>query len=279
LLLLGLLLFWKSPTELYEAKWTSGPVLASAFGLANLVALACHLVPTYVATSSPQVPTDGMSLYMLLFTVYADKSAVFRFCGDYFYGEGGCCLLEKQLDKALEWFDRGLEFFPGSFGMPFGKAIALFERGDFAQSRQIWLQLLEHPDTHQTRRNMLYCLIARTDLMLEPESPLDEAKYLEEAGRFSAEAFSNLPWMRDVKTVRAAVLIESGELDEGEPILRGVLRDLGKNGLDLTCFCYLGLAAAKLGNARDSQGWLDKARQLDPDSKILETVARKAAKL
>jgi hypothetical protein len=93
---------------------------------------------------------------------------------------------------------------------------------------------------------------------------LGASDHITEADRYSEELFCTRPNEWTVKGTRGSVLIEMGELEEGEKLL-GEVVDSDPLAFDRAIAAsYMALAQIKRGQLEAASLWLEKARAFDP---------------
>ena len=92
---------------------------------------------------------------------------------------------------------------------------------------------------------------------------LDASDHIAEAERYSEELFRARPNEWTVKGTRGSVLIQMGELEEGEKLLGEVVESDPLAFDRAIAASYIALAQIKRGQLEDASVWLDKARVFD----------------
>jgi tetratricopeptide (TPR) repeat protein len=244
------------------------PLIALAFTLANSWLLLYNLWPRRIQIGTLSFENDGL---VLLKAPFLSRNTVEATHALYFTLEGQRCVDQGDCVSALEWFRRGLEQYPESFANACGLAYSLLETQQPLEARQHWLTLLQKPDLELGIRLSLMNNIAVADLLLvasgrppDPEAnPSQRAQLLREAAEFSRVAFSNAPWVAQIKGARGCLFVEEGQLDAGLALLREAVEEAEEPRDKAFCFVFIARAEGLRGRFVEAKQALQAARKLD----------------
>jgi Tfp pilus assembly protein PilF len=231
------------------------------FIVCNLMVLAVNLWPRKFSIPPwPELRTDGLALLTIPFM---PQQQVDDWHAAWFYLEG----LESRERKkpwaeTIGWFEEGLKHYPRSYFNHFGLALALTDQRSFAEARHEYLQAIEYASSPQYGP-YAWNNLALVDLMIGSPEALDEAD------RFSRQAYECIPWEPDVKGTRGGVLVEQGRLDDGICLLETALAKSEKAHDRAIHACWLAIAKARQGDPSAADHYLDQARRLDPSCPLL----------
>lgn len=261
-LLAPLLLF---PVNLQPfSAFAQEPAPWRIFVAINLLMLAGSLLPYQYTVNSDSgamsLASDGLVFFQ---TFFASAAAAQQHHAAYYVLQGNQCLHDRRSEAARAWYEKGLATYPDDFGNAFGRATSLLMLKDFQGSRDHKLALLERKDLSAQLRTVLLNNIAWVDLLLG-------ADFLDEAERFSLEAFEADPKRAPYQGTRGSVLIERGDLEEGLLLVRLALEGNSLPQLKALNACYLAIGESKRGNRPEAERMLALARTLDADAILLE---------
>lgn len=103
---------------------------------------------------------------------------------------------------------------------------------------------------------------------------LGDPKAIETADKLSAMAVADLPKQASVLGTRGAVLIEKGELVEGEKLVRRALRlhhERIPKAANLAC---LAVAAVRQGKLQEAERFIERARTMDKECDLIPRAER-----
>jgi tetratricopeptide (TPR) repeat protein len=140
------------------------------------------------------------------------------------------------------------------------------ECGATEKAEAIWRELLTGPDLTKNKLaellDSLCCLPlyhGRMDL-------------LREADAWSNEALRYVPEAITLKGTRGGVLVELGRIDEGLVFLTDVMKKSECRIDHAITAAYLAKAFAVKGNRQESQRWLEKARAVDAEHRVVRRI-------
>ena len=253
----------------YAEYWIGSWVLA-VFGASNFFTLVVNSVPQVVAINGQKLPSDGLQLLTIPFT---SKEHIETMHACYFTLEGAEARERGNPEAAKSWFAQGLAAYPDDVNNWNGLALMLLDDGDYLAAKRIYERLLDQKQDDPTCRALFQNNIAWADLMTGDQALLDEAD------RFSAEAFQVLPWVSEVKGTRGSVLIDLGRIEEGVALVEQAMKHNRQKQNQAFNACYLALAALRLGNLEKAAEYQETAIRLDPKCVLLNRVDREREKL
>jgi len=227
---------------------------------ANLMIVVVGLWPYRVLTAHGRVSSDGLSLWQ----IWREDNAKFPASFYLFYLlEANECCLDRKFVDAQKWLADGLRAFPGNHWLEFNAAAVLVSESKLEPARDAFRALLPALENDPNLYPLLLNNIAWLDVMLgRPE-------LLPEADDFSRRALESGPGMPCIRGTRGSVLVELGQYNEGVALLEDALRrEPGKPGKAISA-CYLGIAAARRGQAAECRNYFALARKLDPHCLLL----------
>ena len=170
----------------------------------------------------------------------------------------------RDYDRALEYVDTGLRALPNQLALENSRALLHLDRGDNEAARAGFLKLLERDDVQPILRALLKNNVAWVDLMIgNPDS-------LSEADRYSDEALKAWPHMPHFKGTRGAVLIELGRVEDGIKLVKESLGFHTEAAARASMYCWLAIAADRLGRIDEAKKHVQTAREIDPRCKLIE---------
>ncbi|MGA1840988.1 MAG: tetratricopeptide repeat protein [bacterium] len=98
----------------------------------------------------------------------------------------------------------------------------------------------------------------------------DRQGLLEEADKFSAQAYQSFPWVPAFKGTRGIVLVELGELDKGIVLLKQAMKENEETRSKAIDAAYLAIAEGRKGNFECAKQYLDIAIQFDATCSLIE---------
>ncbi|HEY2587872.1 MAG TPA: site-2 protease family protein [Tepidisphaeraceae bacterium] len=212
----------------------------------------------------PGIPTDGVQFYRLLFRPLPSESQRRL---SYFVSKAHALLNARayeQLDALVLRFHDELS--PSQF--LHWRGIAEAELGNFDAAKASLIKLLELHFAPGVERAISLNAIAWNDLVI------GASDLLPEADRFSAEAYSLMPWNAAVQSTRGWALVELGDLLAGMPLLRESLRGVAYNHDRASVLCTLAIAEGRRGRRRYASELLRQARRLDARCALLARAER-----
>jgi tetratricopeptide (TPR) repeat protein len=258
---LALLFPYKSPA----ASWL--PSLVSLLISANVVLLVISLFPWQVQTNYGRTGSDGWNL---LHTPTMPEEEQSEQLASYYIQEGLEAYKQRDFRSARAWMEKGIEKYPEQPLVLNALGFVQVGTGEFEQSRETFLALLEH----QLKPELKYMVlnnIAYANLMV------GDSQLLPEADAYSAEAYQNAPWMPAIAGTRGAVLVEMGRLNEGVSLLKRAMAEHTDAQGKAANACYLAIAESHRGNPEEARRYLETARALDPTCYLLPRATEQLA--
>jgi Peptidase family M50/Tetratricopeptide repeat len=253
---------------LSQARGASGPgswgtSLFIDFFMANVLLLGVNLWPHRITTAAGGIENDGLALLRTPFisSQRVDEAPV----GYHFLASQELCQ-QEQYAAAARNCEEGLAKYPNSSLLRSQLGIVFLSMNEHEKARALFSELLEHTDIKPDQRMILLNNIAYTDLM--SGSP----ELLEEAQRCSEQAYRNIPWVHSVKVTRGAVLVETGRLEEGLPLLRSAFNSHTEPKDKAFIAAFIALGENRRGNNEEGVRYFNMARALDPLCKLLNRV-------
>jgi len=238
---------------------------AGALFWSNLLLVAVALFPWRHATPHGVFASDGLAILSLPF---ASRKSFEERHASYFALEGLQCVKKKSFQAAIEWTQRGLREYPGQLANRSVLGMAQLGLDQFAVARATFASCLENSQTKLANKAIFLVNLAWTELGREDRGNL------EDADRFSAEAFKLTPWTPAIQGTRGCALVELGRLDEAIDLLTKSFED-NENALNKAVNAsYLAIAFAKKGSKDESRRYLEKARKLNSDCSLLPRVQK-----
>ena len=151
------------------------------------------------------------------------------------------------------------------------RAVIHLDREDYAAARAGFVQLLDRPELAGISRAMVKNNLAWVDIMLGTHDALDEADAMSEA---AYKAFTRMPYFMGT---RGAVLIERGRIEDGIKLVRQSLGCHSEPRARAARYCYLAIAAGRLGRTEEAKKHLEHARSADAKSKLIPRVEQELA--
>ncbi len=229
----------------------------------NLCMLLDALWPRKIQVGGMQIPNDGLALLQLRSLSESDiqERLAWRFCL-----EGLKCREVKRFVEAEQWCRRGLASHPGNLLLLNVWGVTLLDLGKSEEAREAFSGILRSENLDSGVRSVILNNIASADLLIGRPELLDEAD------KYSAEAYKQVPWAAQVRGTRGAVLVECGRIGEGLSLLKESAGANEDPRGEAAVACYIALGEMRRENRAEARKYLESARTLDPACLILARV-------
>ncbi|HTV39156.1 MAG TPA: hypothetical protein VMF08_01165 [Candidatus Sulfotelmatobacter sp.] len=177
-----------------------------------------------------------------------------------------------DIEGATEWCNKGLALYPENAQLLYTAAVLCLDRGRYAQSREINMQLLKRESEMPGWRFILLNNIAYAD------SLTGDPSLLPEADAYSEEVYRNIPWADFAMGTRGTVLVEMEKYEDGIRLLKESIKKSEEPRSKALNNCHLSIAYARLGDYEQADKYLKLARQMDPRCSLLERAAAELRK-
>jgi Tfp pilus assembly protein PilF/Zn-dependent protease len=233
----------------------------------NLVLMLFNLLP--FRSSSPTGPTgtDGWNLLKLPF---AKPDEVEERRAAYYVMEALEALRQRDPSSARQWIDEALRRHPTSPSAQIGMGYLLTKLRDFDGARQVFASTLAA--NRMLKPAMRYGLLNN---IAYAHAVLRDADRLDEADRYSAEAYRNAPWVPAFVGTRGTVLVARGQVEEGIALLRRAMESSDEESGKAEDACLLAMAEMSRGNLASARHYLDLARRWDPQGVLMQAASQK----
>jgi tetratricopeptide (TPR) repeat protein len=264
LAILALLPFYDGSRLAGEGAWVELLLIA------NAVLLISALFPYRASPGGAVGLSDGLHLLNLASGKYSDADLHLS----YLSTEAVHLLRSGRYEQALDLCERGLSAYPGSGVLENTKAVALLEMGEHQQALAIFDELLarvQSPDppvgpglNHRALSLMeplLWNNVAYTILVIksDPQAP-------HRAREYARRAFRMAPWVQAIRGTWGAVLIETGDVEEGLVHVSDAAREADTSRAKAANLAHAAIGYHRLGRADEATRLLGEARHLDPAS-------------
>ena len=244
-------------------------LLLEASGLVyetNLVLLLFNLLPIQSPSSLGPIGSDGWNLLKLPF---ANPDEIELRRSSYYVMEALEAIRRRDPTSARQWIDQAQRRFPASLPASTGLGYVLAKLGDFDAARQIFAAALAAGSALKpARRYVLLNNIAYSHAILR------DAERLDEADRFSTEAYQNAPWMSPFVGTRGTVLVALGRVEEGIALLRRAMETADDAGGKAENACQLAIAEVLHGDLISAQHYLELAKRWNPEGALIAAATR-----
>jgi hypothetical protein len=231
------------------------------FFIFNVIALIVNLIPVKTRVPFGQVGTDGWQLLHLAFSTPAQMDARLL---SYYQLEYQDASERKDVDAALNWVNQGLARFPDDPNLRNSLAVAQMKRRRFAESRQIFRELLSSPEARNPLfEHLMFNNLAYADILLK------DPELLPEADDCSQRALRQLGWEPSIIGTRGAVLVELGRIGEGIALLKKALARHTDAFSRASAAYHIAVGEGRWGNAAESRKYMEMARRFDPEFFLL----------
>lgn len=235
--------------------------LRTMFGVANAISFAISIVPSKLVYGGTTLDTDGRLFLRAIFRAAKLKE-------DFFVGGAVMDALklhgEGRSAEALKPIEESVQKYPGKAELLSTQAFLLLDLRQYEQARQIYAELL----TNVTDPAYEACFLNNIAWINVEAGDLHR---LEESLEYSERANSLFRAVPAYQGTRGSVLIIAGRAAEGIELLKASFDskepdDLPGKALNA---CMLARGEKMLGNEAESQRWLQVARELDPNCRLL----------
>jgi hypothetical protein len=185
--------------------------ITRAFLIANMFELAHNLLPRKINFADKSMSSDGLTLLNIPFM---SKSKIDKEIEGYYAWEGYEYSIKGRIEDAKRSFKNGLACFPDSVELQICMGRVLLELGNYADARNMFIQLQKRIDHEPETAVRLLNEIATADIMMGTEQLLDEAD------AFSKTACEKMPWRPEFKGTRGLLLSKKGQIEEGLALLK-----------------------------------------------------------
>ncbi len=136
--------------------------------------------------------------------------------------------------------------------------------GEYDKARGCFFELLDRPDIPAMARPILLNNIAYADALMDRED------LHAEADAFSREAMEAMGWSPAMRGTRGTVLVALGQFEEGLVLLRESMTQVTNPMYKAESACLIAEAECGLGNHAAARTYLDEARKLAPQCRLLD---------
>ncbi|HET6248759.1 MAG TPA: site-2 protease family protein [Tepidisphaeraceae bacterium] len=232
---------------------------------ANALLLIISLFGKNLTLPSGKTTCDGRKLARLLSTPRPDAQTR-RYQN--LTSRAGRLLVREEYAGALALLrplliERPADVYPRGLA-----ATAMLGMQNLTGARAVFRQLLDEYQPRDATRAWIANCLAWTDLVL------DDPQFLDEAVRQTAEAFALMPWEPSVQSTRGYALVITGNLDEGERLLRKALAGAELPNQRAAVLCALAIARIHRGQIDAARPILTKVRQLYRTCELLAKAER-----
>lgn len=222
------------------------------FILGNVLLFATNVLPRKVKNPLGAVRTDG---YTLLTVPFWKASMLEELEAALPRLEAHDLLSRGEMARAREIYEAELQKTPDNRLLLHDMAVASLHDGDFQHAYDLFLGLLDAPEFERPEiRAALLNNLAWTAAVLWRDD------VLENADRFSLEAFNFNPGHLLFKGTRGTVLVRLGRYREGIQMLKEVYKLQSQPEARAAEACFIAIGFAGLDNGTEATRWLRKAR-------------------
>ena len=240
----------------------------SVFVGANLIILAVNLFPMRVMCGGQKVPNDGLAM---LATPFMSRAAIKAWHTNYYFLEGLESRERGRFKAAKNWFERAVASAPDEPATINGLAISLLDLREYHEARDLLLGLVEREGNPPDYLASFCNNLAWVDLLIGTD------ELIQEALKYSEQAFARNPWISQYKGTRGTALACSGDFEAGVSLLQEALQE-NYSPRDRACNAsVLALATLKKGEDEQARHYLEMARRLDENCPFLERIERELA--
>jgi tetratricopeptide (TPR) repeat protein len=191
-------------------------IVIITFIAANVYELLHNLLPRKVNFAGTLASSDGLTL---LKAPFMSVSEINKEIEGYYIWQGCRHSMKGRFEDAKRTYEEGLTQFPDSTALQSGMGRILLELGNYADARNMFVQLKKNTNFGPSIGIHLLNEIATADIMMGTEQLLDEAD------DFSRTACEKMPWRPEFKGTRGLVLAKKGHIEEGLSLLRQALKE------------------------------------------------------
>lgn len=258
LLAVACLLFGKLPGDTLW-KWVLGIVC-----WCMLIELLTNLWPRRVWMAGQLVPNDVLGLWT---SIMKTNTEVETEVMNFYVLEAHDLLERYDYEQAYQWCANALERFPDNAYLQAYLCLAMYGLGQVEDARCGIHKILVREDLDPQLRSALMSNLASFDLTV------GNGKVLSDADHYSRASFELTPWLPETQSVRGAVLVELGEIEEGVDLLERGLQDQPDRLERSFIMTYLALASARRGDITAAREHLEAAARRHPTSELLARVS------
>ena len=170
----------------------------------------------------------------------------------------------KDFEGALDWCNKGLALFPENLHLLNVSGVLCLDQHDFSRAREIFLQLLPRETKPNGTRYIILNNIAYVDALI------GDPGLLPEADAYSKEAYAAAPWAPSITGTRGTVLVAMGQIEAGIKLLKESFEKAWSPRSKTENACHLAMAHARLGDRNQADNYLELARQMDSQCRLIE---------
>jgi tetratricopeptide (TPR) repeat protein len=148
-------------------------------------------------------------------------------------------------------------------------AVAELSLGNFASARAVFREALESKEFESPAMNLLV-----KNNIAWVSAILGEPEMLAEADRFAGEAYASNPKLVNFIGTTGAVLARLGQYQAGLRLLEDAFGKTSETAARAANACFVAYAYAGIGDFKQSDHWMDKARTIDPDNACLGILSK-----
>ncbi|MFZ5876036.1 MAG: site-2 protease family protein [Nitrospirota bacterium] len=256
--------FWLS-TRVWDGNQSGfwQELLLIDLALANIVSFVSGLWPRKIETVAGFTANDGLLLCTIPFI---SGKKLTEWLAGYYVLASQELHQQKYYAQAVRTCEAGMARYPDCGLLRMQLGVCLIYINEFERARESLMEALKATDIRPEDRLILLSNIALADI-LSGRNDL-----LEEADRYSAQAYQNIPWVPGVKDTRGMVLVESGQLQEGLALLRTAIIEQTEPEIKATIAAYMAIGEKRRGNIERATRYLDITRTLAPQCRLLNRV-------
>jgi tetratricopeptide (TPR) repeat protein len=155
--------------------------------------------------------SDGL---LLLTEPFMSRSEIDKEIEGYYVWEGYTYSMKGRIEDARRSYEKGLAHFPDSVELQSRMGRVLLELGNYAEAKNMFVQLRKNTDLEPAMAIHLLNEIATANVMIGGND------LLEEADAFSKTACEKMPWQTEFKGTRGVVLARKGHVEQGLALLK-----------------------------------------------------------
>jgi tetratricopeptide (TPR) repeat protein len=241
--------------------------------VANALLLISALIPYRASLGGRQGLSDGFQFLSLLSGKYSEPDLHLS----YLTTEAAHLLRERHYQRALEICEAGLAHFPAHSLLENSRAVALLEMGHHRQALDIFEELLaraqcadepEQPGITGLARDHVEALLLNNVAyasLLSDSAP----QALQRARICARHAWRMTPWLREIQGTWGAVLIETGDVEEGLTHVAEAAREADTARAKAANLAVSAIGHYRLGKKDEAARLLKEARHLDPTGQMV----------
>ena len=241
--------------------------------IANAVLLFSALLPFRASPRGGQDLSDGLRILHLVTGKGSEEDLHLA----YLTTEAVYLLRSGRYAQAIETCDRALALYPAHTSVENTRAAALLETGHHTEALAIFEQLLariQSPDplpelgTSQVREAMEALLVNNVAYgsLLSSSGMRD----LQRARNCARRAYRMAPWIQAIRGTWGAVLIETGDVEEGLVYVSDAAREAETPRAKAVNLSHAAIGYHRLGRTDEAMRLLCEARHLDPASTMVK---------